>query len=387
MRPNDRRSASRARASAHRVASRFLLAGRVRVEVIRDETEKAIQRFGRGVAVARMLDSVPMFRVMDGEELRSVFDTGEIKGGSYSVPAERAYGAQWGASLPEVAKWGNVQRGKRLGHELFVAEIDGGGRVFAHMAGAGGTLLPDSGVVSIDPSFCNTGLGCSFRVGLPQVVRWYSVDENGKPTPISKSELEEQVSQVGLKPRDVDLWMGWSVSPSNVHPSLIRALQKFTLDREQRYVDRAWRDAYDIPREDKPISPLRYEKMRMDEMGITPRSGMDPDLLSRKLFRLLGEEMGSFWGTSMSDATREAQTSRTDATRGVFALTFCVTANVAVPYQIADLKGKTGTVKMVQLYLGPMAGVGGPSFGRWENVWQPWGSAKFSWKGKNLIVR
>ena len=92
------------RASASRVAARFRRASPIRVEVIRDETEKAIKRFGKGIAVARMLDAVPMFRVMDGEELRSVFDTGEIKGGSYSVPAERAYGAQWGASLPEVAK-------------------------------------------------------------------------------------------------------------------------------------------------------------------------------------------------------------------------------------------------------------------------------------------
>ena len=375
------------RASANRVASRYLRAGKVRVEVIKDETEKAIKRFGDGIAVARMLDSVPMFRVMDGEELRSVFDSGEIKGGSYSVPAERAYGAQWGASLPEVAKWGDQQRGRRLGHELFVAEIDGGGRVFAHLSGAGGKLLPDSGVVSIDPSFCYTGLGCSFRVGLPQVVRWYSVDENGKPTPISKSDLEEMVSQVGLIPRDVDLWMGWSVSPSNLHPALIRAMQKFTLDQEYRYVDKAWRDSYGRPRDERPMSPMRYEQMRMSEMGITPRSGMEPERLSKKLFRLLGEEKGSFWGTSMAEASRESQPGRTNATRGVFALTFCVRTNAAVPYQIADIKGKTGTVKMVQLYLNPMNGIGGPSFGRWENIWQPWGSAKFSWKGKNLTVR
>lgn len=374
-------------ASAIRVASRYLRAGKVRVEVIKDETEKAIKRFGGGIAVARMLDSVPMFRVMDGEELRSVFDSGEIKGGSYSVPAERAYGAQWGASLPEVAKWGNKTRGRRLGHELFVAEIDGGGRVFAHLSGAGGKLLPDSGEVSIDPSFCNTGLGCSFRVGLPQVVRWYSVDENGKPTPISKSELEEQVSQVGLKPRDVDLWMGWSVSPSNLHPSLIRALQKFTLDQEYRYVDKAWRDSYGRPRDERPMSPMRYEQMRMGEMGITRGSGMEPERLSKKLLKYLGQEKGSFWGTSMAEASRESQPGRTNATRGVFALTFCVRTNAAVPYQIADIKGKTGTVKMVQLYLNPMNGIGGPSFGRWENIWQPWGSAKFSWKGKNLTVR
>lgn len=376
------------RASANRVASRYLRAGKVRVEVLKDETEKAVNRFGKGIAVARMLDSVPMFRVMDGQELRSVFGSGEITGGSFSVDGERAFGAQWGSSLPAVAKFGHGWRRRgRLGHELFVAEMDGKDRVFAHLSGFNGELQPDSGVVSVDPDSCSTGLGCSFRVKDSEVKQWYSVDENGKPNPISKSELEERVGQVGLKPRDVDLWMGWSVSPSNVHPSLIRALQKFTLDEEWRYVDKAWRDSRGRPRDEKPISPIRYEQMRMGEMGITPRSGMDPDRLGKKLFRLLGEEKGSFWGTSMADATRESQPGRTNATRGVFALTFCVTANVAVPYQIADIKGKTGTVKMVQVYLGPMTGIGGPSFGRWENVWQPWGSAKFSWKGKNLTVR
>lgn len=376
------------RASAHRVASRYLRAGKVRVEVLKDETEKAIKRFGGGIAVARMLDSVPMFRVMDGEELRSVFGSGEITGGSFSVDGERAFGAQWGSSLPEVAKFGHVwRRNGRLGHELFVAEMDGKDRVFAHLSGFNGELQPDSGVISVDPASCSTGLGCSFRVKDSEVKQWYVVDENGKPSRISKSDLEKMVSQVGLKPRDVDLWMGWSVSPSNVHPSLIRALQKFTLNQEWRYVDKAWRDSRGLPRDERPISPLMYEKMRVGEMGITPRSGMEPERLSQKLFKFLGQEKGSVWSTSMAEATRVSQPGRTNATRGVFALTFCVRANVAVPYQIADLKGKTGTVKMVQLYLNPMNGIGGPSFGRWENIWQPWGSAKFSWKGKNLTVR
>ncbi len=376
------------RVSAHRVASRYLRAGKVRVEVLKDETEKAVKRFGKGIAVARMLDSVPMFRVMDGQELRSVFGSGDITGGSFSVDGERAFGAQWGSSLPAVAKFGHGwRRSGRLGHELFVAEMDGKDRVFAHLSGFDGELQPDSGVVSVDPASCSTGLGCSFRVKDSEVKQWYVVDENGKPSRISTSDLGKMVSQVGLKPRDVDLWMGWSVSPSNLHPALIRALQKFTLDREWRYVDKAWRDSRGLPRDERPISPLHYEQMRVGEMGITPRSGMEPERLSQKLFKLLGQEKGSIWSTSMAEATRVSQPGRTNATRGVFALTFCVRSNVAVPYQIADLKGKTGTVKMVQVYLNPMTDIGGPSFGRWENVWQPWGSAKFSWKGKNLTVR
>jgi hypothetical protein len=376
------------RASARRVASRFRRAGKVRVEVLMDETEEAIKRFGKGIAVARMLDSVPMFRVMDGEELRSVLGSGEITGGSFSVDGERAFGAQWGASLPEVAKFGHDwRRSGRLGNELFIAEMDGKDRVFAHLTGFGGELQPDSGVISVDSDSCSTGLGCSFRVKDSEVKQWHVVDESGKTSRISKSDLGKMVSQVGLKPRDVDLWMGWSVSTSNIPPALISALQKYTLEREWQYVDKAWRDARSLPRDERPISPERYERMRMGEMGITPRSGMDPDRLSQKLFKLLGQEKGSIWSTSMSEATRVSQPGRTYSTQGVFALTFCVRSNVAVPNQIVDLKGKTGSVKRVQLYLNPMTGIGGPSSGRWEDIWQPWGSAKFSWRGKNLTVR
>lgn len=377
------------RASANRVASRYLRAGKVRVEVLKDETEKAIKRFGKGIAVARMLDSVPMFRVMDGEELRSVFGSGEITGGSFSVDGERAFGAQWGSSLPEVAKFGHGwRRNGRLGHELFVAEMDGKDRVFAHLTGFDGELQPDSGVVSVDSASCSTGLGCSFRVKDSEVKQWYIIDENGKPSRISKSDLGKMVSQVGLKPRDVDLWMGWSVSTSNLNPYLIRALKRRVFLDELKYVERNWRESRGKPRDEKPISPFEYQKMQMRRLGITNRSGMDNERLGKKLLKYLGQEKGSIWSTSMAEATRISQPTRTDPMMGVFALTFCVRANVAVPYQIADLKGKTGTVKMVQMYLPPVdRRPEGRSFGMWENVWSPWGSASFSWKGKNLTVR
>jgi len=357
------------RASASRVAARFHRASPIRVEVIRDETEKAIQRFGKGVAVARMLDPVPMFRVMDGEELRSVFDTGEIKGGSYAVPGERAFGSQWGTSLPEVAKWGDVQRGKRLGHELFVAEIDGKGRVFSHLSGADGQLQPDSGIVSLDSKFCNTGLGCSFKVGLGDVRRWYLVDENGTSSPISKRDLEGQVDEVGLTPRKVDLWMGWSISSPPYGKRIIKALQYIAIREEVRGLSRNLK--------------FRREREREQELGISYNDDMDESKLSRLLFKWVGNEQGSWWYTSMAQAVRDSETSRADVDRGVFSLNFCLTADVAVPHQGVDLKDQTGTVKMVQVYIPPMDG----KRGYWTNIWQPWGSATFSWKGKNLTVK
>ena len=351
----------------YREAELLRTAGGIRVEVLPEITEKARKRFGGNIAVGRFLTSVKMYRVMDGEELRSVFDTGEIKGGSYSVPGERAFGSQWGTSLPEVAKWGDVQRGKRLGHELFVAEIDGKGRVFSHLSGADGKLQPDSGIVSLDPEFCNTGLGCSFEIGLGDVKRWYVVDDSGT-SPISKRDLEGQVGEVGLTPRKVDLWIGWSASSSDIPTRMIKALQYIAIREEVRGLDR--------------MQKIRKERAREKELGISYNDDMDESKLSRLLFKFVGNEQGSWWYTSSAHAVRTSKTSQADVDRGVFSLNFCLTADVAVPHQGADLKGQTGTVKMVRVYLPPMNG----KRGYWTNIWQPWGSAKFSWKGKNLKI-
>ena len=93
----------------------------------------------------------------------------------------------------------------------------------------------------------------------------------------------------------------------------------------------------------------------------------------------------------MAEATRKSRPSWVNPAASEFALTFCLTANVAVPNQGVDLKGKAGTVKMVQTfiprtheYVYPYRTI---TPARWENIWQPWGSASFSWKGKNLTVR
>lgn len=94
----------------HRIARRLTLAASARqaanvtVEVNERATQRAIQRFGEGIAVGKFTSPIKLYRVFDGEELRVTLDTGEIKGGDYSVAGERAYGAQWGSNKAEVER-------------------------------------------------------------------------------------------------------------------------------------------------------------------------------------------------------------------------------------------------------------------------------------------
>jgi hypothetical protein len=334
------------RASPSRVVARSKSSSSVKVEVLPRPTEKARKSYGKTIAVGRFKSSIPLFRVMDGEELRQVWDTGDIKGGEYSVPGERAFGAQWGASLPEVAKWGHTQRGKRLGHELFVAEIDGNGRVFAHLNGANGQLQPDSGIVDLDSSFCNTGLGCSTHVQKRKVKQWYIVGENGSVRKATPSEIDDMLNEVGWEPREVTLWMGHYF---NRLPSKIaKALAWETLQMEGTYA--------------KSREETREVRRRQYESGAKP---LDKNKLGRLLFSYLGKEAPAWWETSSSVAEADALPSRSNGIDS-FSLQFAIVTETVVPYQGADMpRVGEAQAKQIELYI--------PALKRWERIWSPWG--------------
>jgi hypothetical protein len=194
-------------------------AGSVHVEVLPEETAEARTQHGSKITVGRFLSDIPLYRVIDGEELRSILRSGKITGGSFSVPGERAYGAQWGADKEDVARWGEHWRVNRLGHELFMIEINGKGRVFGH-------IDPDFGsednTFSVSTDFCNTGLGCSVAASVGDVQAWYRV-EGGVALPSSVEELRELSKTVGTKPRKQPLFLG--VFLSNPPEKIRRALR------------------------------------------------------------------------------------------------------------------------------------------------------------------
>lgn len=344
--------------SAIRVARRFL-ARSVQVEVNEKATERARARYKGDIAIGRFLSPIKLYRVFDGEELRRIIDTGEIKGGDYSVAGERAFGSQWGSDRQDVAKWGEMQRSKRLGHELFMAEINGQGRVFSHLSGAGGKMQPGE-TITLDAEFCATSLGCSLHVGMYDVDNWYVVEPGGKPRKISFGEMEEMVSTVGLKPRDVDLYKG--------------ALLDSLPERVRRGL--AWK-VFKSDFRNRELSP-REVVLKQQDLGIRHKDFMPEDKLGRNVLRAMCKDTRvdcGTWGTSISKAQRESKPSRADQINS-FALVVCLTAHTAIPYHEAVVWGLDDVaVKWIDVEM---------DGGRDIRIWQPWGDVgvKFHESGR-----
>ena len=174
----------------------------VRVSVDQEKTAQGRKKYGGQFVVGTFESPIKLYRILDGEELRAIASSGRITGGYYSIASEQAYGAAWGADRSEVVEWGNDQRGGRLGHELFLAEIEGQGRTFGHHHYPN---MPDDG--EVPTTMCSTGAGCALEVGVDDVVSWHEVGEDGSVQPVSYEELGQREA-LGEKPREQDIWFG-----------------------------------------------------------------------------------------------------------------------------------------------------------------------------------
>jgi hypothetical protein len=145
----------------------------VRIFIDRDLTLASRARYKDDSIIATFDDPITLYRVLDGEELARIHDTGIIEGGMFAVTSERAYGASWSATLEKLPEWGiswsgGKARFARLGRDLFIAKIQGQGLLFYHQGpqnvpfDPAGSLWQPS---QMDASECHTGLGCSLRVG------------------------------------------------------------------------------------------------------------------------------------------------------------------------------------------------------------------------------
>jgi hypothetical protein len=165
------------------------------VLIERDATNTARKKYPlfNDMIIGRFDEQISLYRVFDAQELRHILSTGRITGGSYSVKAERDHGASWGWNVTEVITWGNGQRGKRLGPDLFLAKIDAFDKEFAHV----GPELPfdPSGPaeqpVHMTRETCRTGVGCSvINVEVGDVDSFYRVGVDGQLSRVTLSELK-----------------------------------------------------------------------------------------------------------------------------------------------------------------------------------------------------
>ena len=198
------------------------------VEIDEAATKAAIDTHKRSMRIGRFISPVMLYRVMDGDEVKSVFGSAKIVGGAFSTSAERAYGAQWATTNPDtVADWGRnwaipMRDHARLSNELFIAAIQGQGLEFATIQTHG---LPLQGQVTVDTEdLCTTGLGCSVRVGLYDVVQWYIVLRN-KIRAISDGWLEDHLHLLGHKARTVELCHVISFNSTMLTTNTFKTLQ------------------------------------------------------------------------------------------------------------------------------------------------------------------
>jgi hypothetical protein len=200
-----------------RVLTRFRVryARTVRILIDRDATNKIRQRFTSlpNQIVAEFDSSFTLYRIFDGEELVRILKTGQITGGTYSTPAERAHGASWAENVTEVIEVGNRLRGGRYGDDLFLAKYDAIGTTFHHLDpkvefDPNG---PEKQPAVIDANICNFGLGCSMTVGVHDV-DLFVVHPDHKMVPMSIEDAKEYVAKRPVK--DIDL--------REVHPKLFQ---------------------------------------------------------------------------------------------------------------------------------------------------------------------
>lgn len=353
------------RPSAIRVAARYMTAA-VKVEVLDRETEKARERFGQGIALGRFKSPIKLYRVLDGEELREVLSTGEIKGGDYSVPGEREYGAQWGADKAQVSQWGERQRGARLGHDLFVAEIEGNDRVFAHLTGGGGQMNPGVGTIDLDLDLCSTGLGCSIPVQSNSVLNWYIV-EDGAPRQVTVAELKEMLPRVGIKTRDLDIYKGVRF------PRLPKKMEKAL----------RWLILRDMPefRKAQRERDIRTERALREEWGVTWGDGMDDDKLGKALIQRLCKQEGeecALWSTMYSKAEKDA--GRLGGKTSFSVLVCLMDAHARATFREVDVFSIPPGMKV------KFVEVRRPD-GLWTRIWQPWGKTSIRFMGDRVVFR
>jgi len=191
---------------ALKVLARFeRFAREVRIVIDRDATVAIRAKHRDSSIVGTFASSVSLYRIFDGQELVRIVKSGKFTGGSYSVVSERAHGASWGEDISAVITFGNHQRGKRLGADLFLAKIDAGDHRFYHMGPdvAFDPEGPPQQPTTMDLSKCSTGLGCSVVNVEFNDATFYRVDQSGQIEPVSDQDLRSYAK--GRPQQDVDL--------------------------------------------------------------------------------------------------------------------------------------------------------------------------------------
>jgi hypothetical protein len=203
-----------------------------------------------------------------------------------------------------------------------MAEINAQGMPFSHMQVMDLDITQPT--VQISEETCSTGTGCSLKVKASDVKRWYVV-EDGQATPAKWADLVEQAETTGLKPRDLELYLGALVKPPKrmavyMYAELAYIRLRRIQDRKER-----WQAERKIPRATKP-------------------SGWPDSLL--RVACLKGANC-SEWSTSERQAESDSKMSSSNG-KNAFSVMFKAHTKGAAPEHVA--RPETFTLDMVLVY-------------------------------------
>jgi len=181
--------------------------GTVPILVLPAETVKYRKKFPGfkdTLIVGKFLASVSLYRIFDFDEFLGLMYrfNSDIKGGTFAIPAERTFGASWSGSLQDALDFGTGWKSRgRLKGQLYIAEIDGNGKTFSHLAPNidpifDGFALDNAFQSNMHVDSCRGELGCSVVHVRPSKVKtWYRVDESGHPEKVSVQELQAEFKE------------------------------------------------------------------------------------------------------------------------------------------------------------------------------------------------
>ncbi len=198
----------------------------LRVTVDRDATLDARAKYDKKSIVATFDDPVYLYRVMDGEELSlAVTQTGEIAGGMFAIPGERAHGASWATTPYDLVRWARTW--ERFGKDLFLARFDAQGYRFYHVQPKSLALDPSGAPQQdalLDSEECEIGLGCSVRVPIGSV-EIAKVLPDGSLQPMTWAQVEAYAKKKPVRDINLRSLGGSHVLGGTIHGTTVMVIQ------------------------------------------------------------------------------------------------------------------------------------------------------------------
>lgn len=135
------------------------------------------------IGVATFLSKTILWRVIDEFEFSHIIKTREVKGGNFSVPPERYFGASFTASRSEAIEFGiKWKKAQRLKGQLYIIGINAEDKEFLHLMMVDELMKQgyeyNIGSYTVNSKIGNTGLGFSVaNVKMEDIIFIYKLDD------------------------------------------------------------------------------------------------------------------------------------------------------------------------------------------------------------------